>query len=168
MRHKDALFFRDARPCIGNGRTRRAFRSRRRLSGAHDYRPNVQRARERRTTATTAADCVDRHRLRGRLRRRRLSGRHGGTGPADRAHNAASADHPADWQAGIGLGWIVGLAGGRVELAASRLSVVRTIVDCAVALALGYMGSRWGRVELGWVAYAAVGFGTLKLLFEDL
>jgi hypothetical protein len=37
-----------------------------------------------------------------------------------------------------------------------------------VALALGYMGSRWGRVELGWVAYAAVGFGTLKLLFEDL
>jgi hypothetical protein len=63
---------------------------------------------------------------------------------------------------------IVGLAGGRVELAASRLSVARTIVGCAVALALGFVGSRWKRVELGWVAYSAVGFGTLKLLFEDL
>jgi hypothetical protein len=61
---------------------------------------------------------------------------------------------------------IVGLAGGRIE--ASRLSVARTIVGCAVALALGFVGSRWKRVELGWVAYAAVGFGTLKLLFEDL
>jgi hypothetical protein len=70
--------------------------------------------------------------------------------------------------AALAVAAIVGLAGGRVELAASRLSVVRTIVDCAVALALGYMGSRWGRVELGWVAYAAVGFGTLKLLVEDL
>ena len=70
--------------------------------------------------------------------------------------------------AAIAVGAIVGLAAGRAELAASRLSVVRTIVDCAVALALGYFGSRWRRVELGWVAYAAVGFGTLKLLFEDL
>jgi len=70
--------------------------------------------------------------------------------------------------AALAVAAIVGIAGGRVELAASRLSVVRTIVDCAVALALGYMGSRWNRVELGWVAYAAVGFGTLKLLFEDL
>ena len=70
--------------------------------------------------------------------------------------------------AALAVAAIVGLAGGRVELAASRLSVIRTIVDCAVALALAYMGSRWNRVELGWVAYAAVGFGTLKLLFEDL
>ncbi len=70
--------------------------------------------------------------------------------------------------AAMAVAAIVGLAAGRTEVAASRLSVVRTIVDCAVALALGYFGSRWRRVELGWVAYAAVGFGTLKLLFEDL
>jgi len=63
---------------------------------------------------------------------------------------------------------IVWLAAGRVEVAASRLSVIRTIVNCALALALGFLGSRLKRVELGWVAYAAVAFGTLKLLFEDL
>ncbi len=60
------------------------------------------------------------------------------------------------------------LATAHMELAASRLSVVRTIVNCALALAFGFAGSRWKRVELGWVAYAAVAFGTLKLLFEDL
>jgi hypothetical protein len=63
---------------------------------------------------------------------------------------------------------IVWLAAGRVELNASRLSVIRTVVTCLLALALGFLGSRWKRVELGWVAYAAVAFGTLKLLFEDL
>jgi hypothetical protein len=63
---------------------------------------------------------------------------------------------------------IVWLAAGRVELNASRLSVIRTIMNCALALALGFQGSRWKRVELGWIAYAAVAFGTLKLLFEDL
>ena len=63
---------------------------------------------------------------------------------------------------------IVGLAMGHLELGASRLSVVRTIVNCALAFGLGSLGSRWKRVELGWVAYASVAFGTLKLLFEDL
>jgi len=63
---------------------------------------------------------------------------------------------------------IVWLAAGRLELDASRLSVIRTVVNCALALALGYLGFRWKRIELGWVAYAAVAFGTLKLLFEDL
>jgi hypothetical protein len=63
---------------------------------------------------------------------------------------------------------IVGLAASRVELNASRLSVVRTVVNCALALSLGFLASRWEHLELGWVAYAAVAFGTLKLLFEDL
>jgi hypothetical protein len=63
---------------------------------------------------------------------------------------------------------ILWLASGRLELSPSRLSVVRTIVNCGLALALGYLGSCWKRIELGWVAYAAVAFGTLKLLFEDL
>ncbi|MGO9086354.1 MAG: hypothetical protein ACLQBK_14095 [Candidatus Sulfotelmatobacter sp.] len=70
--------------------------------------------------------------------------------------------------AALAVAAIVGLFAGRMELGASRLSVVRTIVNCALALALGFLGSRWKRVELGWVAYAAVAFGTLKLLFEDL
>ncbi len=53
-------------------------------------------------------------------------------------------------------------------LHASSLSVVRTVVTCSVALLLAYSGSRWKRVELLWVAYVAIAFGTLKLLFEDL
>jgi hypothetical protein len=63
---------------------------------------------------------------------------------------------------------IVWVAAGRLELSPSRLSVVRTIVNCALALALGFLASRWKHIELRWVAYAAVAFGTLKLLFEDL
>jgi hypothetical protein len=60
------------------------------------------------------------------------------------------------------------LGSGRMELSPSRLSVVRTIVNCVLALALGFAGSRWKHVELRWVAYAAVAFGTLKLPLEDL
>ncbi len=63
---------------------------------------------------------------------------------------------------------IASLSAGRMELNASRLSVIRTVVNCALALALGFLCSRTKHVELGWVAYAAVAFGTLKLLFEDL
>jgi hypothetical protein len=63
---------------------------------------------------------------------------------------------------------IVWIADGRGELSASHLSVVRTIVICVLALALGFLRLRWRRIELGWVAYAAVALGTLKLLFEDL
>ena len=70
--------------------------------------------------------------------------------------------------AALAVAAIVWVSTGRMELSASRLSVIRTIVNCALALALGFLGSRWKRVELGWVAYAAVAFGTLKLLFEDL
>ncbi len=60
------------------------------------------------------------------------------------------------------------LATGSAALAASTLSVVRTVVICAVALALAIMGSRFNRIELGWLAYTAVALGTLKLLVEDL
>jgi len=69
---------------------------------------------------------------------------------------------------GLAVVAIVIIASGRFDLTASRLSVVRTIVNCALALSLGFLGSRWNHVELGWIAYAAVAFGTLKLLFEDL
>jgi hypothetical protein len=60
----------------------------------------------------------------------------------------------------------LGSAGGMLN--ASRLSVVRTVVICAVALLLGFSGSRLKRAELLWVAYVAIAFGTLKLVFEDL
>jgi hypothetical protein len=62
----------------------------------------------------------------------------------------------------------VSLAAAPMKLAASRLSVIRTMVNCLLALALGFAGSRWKRVELGWVAYAALSLGTLKLVLEDL
>jgi hypothetical protein len=64
---------------------------------------------------------------------------------------------------------VAGIAGlGAGELSASRLSMVRTVVTCLMALALGYAGSRWNRVELGWVAYGAIALGALKLVVEDL
>jgi len=63
---------------------------------------------------------------------------------------------------------VVWVAAGLLEIAAPHLSVVRTIVNCILALALAFLGSRWKRLELGWIAYAAVAVGTLKLVFEDL
>ena len=63
---------------------------------------------------------------------------------------------------------VAAIAGPHVELGPSRLSVIRTIVNCALALTLAFLGSRSRKLELGWLAYAAVAFGTLKLLFEDL
>jgi hypothetical protein len=53
-------------------------------------------------------------------------------------------------------------------LNASRLSVVRTVVTCSIALILGFSGSHLKRAELLWVAYVAIALGALKLLFEDL
>jgi hypothetical protein len=52
-------------------------------------------------------------------------------------------------------------------LNASRLSVVRTVVICSVALILGFGGSYLKRGELLWVAYVGIALGALKLLFED-
>ena len=61
---------------------------------------------------------------------------------------------------------IVRLA-GHIELGASHLSMIRTIVICLVALALG-LASRRRHIELRWIAYTALGLGTLKLALEDL
>ena len=63
---------------------------------------------------------------------------------------------------------ISGLASGRVELTPSRLSVIRTIVNCVLAIVLAVASWSCKHIELGWVAYGAVAFGTLKLLLEDL
>jgi len=74
--------------------------------------------------------------------------------------------------AGVGAALAV-MAGVRIGSAtgmlnASRLSVIRTVATCSVALILGFTGSRLKRAELVWVAYFAIAFGSLKLLFEDL
>jgi hypothetical protein len=70
--------------------------------------------------------------------------------------------------AALAIAAIVGLASRHFELAASSLSVIRTMVICAVALTFGFLGSLQRRIELAWLAYATVALGTLKLLVEDL
>jgi len=48
------------------------------------------------------------------------------------------------------------------------LAATRTTVICLAALALALAGSRWKRIELVWLGYAAIASCTLKLMFEDL
>lgn len=63
------------------------------------------------------------------------------------------------------LVWLVA-RGAAPEL--PQLAVIRTIVTCAAALLLAFVGARWKRTELVWMAYAAAVLGSLKLVFEDL
>jgi hypothetical protein len=70
--------------------------------------------------------------------------------------------------AAVTVSVVVRLSASRIELGASELSVIRTVAISGLALALGIAGSRRNRIELSWAAYAALGFGTIKLLFEDL
>ncbi|HEV2398138.1 MAG TPA: hypothetical protein VGS27_14425 [Candidatus Sulfotelmatobacter sp.] len=70
--------------------------------------------------------------------------------------------------AAVGVSVVVRLGASRMELGASELSVIRTIALSALALALGIAGSTRKRIELNWAAYAALGFGTIKLVLEDL
>lgn len=49
-----------------------------------------------------------------------------------------------------------------------ELAVIRTVVTCVTVLLLAWIGARWTRRELVWIAYAAAILGSLKLLFEDL
>ena len=51
---------------------------------------------------------------------------------------------------------------------AAHVAVIRTLITCAVALALAFSGSRWQRTELLWIAYGTLALVTAKLLFEDL
>ncbi|MFZ1919375.1 MAG: hypothetical protein WAU58_17520 [Terriglobales bacterium] len=64
-----------------------------------------------------------------------------------------------------GLVWLaaIGMTPG-----ASHVAVIRTLITCALALALALSGSRWRRIELVWTAYGTLAFVTAKLLFEDL
>jgi hypothetical protein len=63
---------------------------------------------------------------------------------------------------------MVRISAGRLQLDASRISVIRTAAICLAALALGFFAAHWKRAELVWVAYSVVALGTLKLFLEDL
>jgi hypothetical protein len=56
----------------------------------------------------------------------------------------------------------------RFVVSSPHLAGIRTVVTCLVALTLAFLAGRLRRAELGWLAYAAVGMGALKLLVEDL
>jgi hypothetical protein len=49
-----------------------------------------------------------------------------------------------------------------------HVALIRTLVLCTIALGLAFAGSRWQRPEMRRIAYAALGFLAIKLLFEDL
>ena len=49
-----------------------------------------------------------------------------------------------------------------------HVAVIRTLITCALALALAFSGARWQRVELVWLAYGTLACVTVKLLLEDL
>jgi len=63
---------------------------------------------------------------------------------------------------------LVWLAAVGMTPGASQVAVIRTLITCAVALALAFSGSRWQRAELVWIAYGTLALVTAKLLFEDL
>jgi hypothetical protein len=50
----------------------------------------------------------------------------------------------------------------------SHVAVIRTLTACALALALAWLGPHWHRIELVWLAYAALAAVAAKLLLEDL
>jgi hypothetical protein len=51
---------------------------------------------------------------------------------------------------------------------APHIAFIRTLILCALAFALAFIGSRWRRVELTRIAYATLALVAAKLLFEDL
>ena len=49
-----------------------------------------------------------------------------------------------------------------------HVAFIRTLILCVIALALVFTGSRWRRLELKRLAYAALALTAAKLVFEDL
>ncbi|MGC2890839.1 MAG: hypothetical protein WB627_17345 [Candidatus Acidiferrum sp.] len=70
--------------------------------------------------------------------------------------------------AALAVGALVWLISRGVPVSPPHLAVLRTLVTCAAALMLAFVGARWKRLELVWMAYAAAALGSLKLVFEDL
>lgn len=63
---------------------------------------------------------------------------------------------------------LVWLAALGMTPGASHVAIIRTLITCALALAVAFSGSRWHRIELVWTAYGTLLFVTAKLLFDDL
>ncbi|MGA2004007.1 MAG: hypothetical protein ABSG70_11525 [Terriglobales bacterium] len=63
---------------------------------------------------------------------------------------------------------LVWLAAIGMNIGASHIAIIRTLIPCALALAVAWSGSRWRRIELVWTAYGILVFVSAKLLFEDL
>jgi hypothetical protein len=63
---------------------------------------------------------------------------------------------------------LVGLTATVITPGSSHIAVIRTLTACALALALAWLGPRWRRIELVWLAYATLAAVAAKLLFEDL
>lgn len=64
-----------------------------------------------------------------------------------------------------GLVWLAAVG---MTPSASYVAVIRTLITCALALALAFGGSRWERIELVWTAYGTLALVAVKLLFQDL
>jgi hypothetical protein len=56
----------------------------------------------------------------------------------------------------------------RLTPAAFHVAFIRTLILCAVSLVLAFAGARWRRLGLKRIAYAALAFVAVKLVFEDL
>jgi len=63
---------------------------------------------------------------------------------------------------------LVWLISRGAEPSPPQLAVIRTTATGAAALLLTFAGARFRQAEFVWMAYAAVGLGFLKLVFEDL
>jgi hypothetical protein len=64
----------------------------------------------------------------------------------------------------VALVWLVARGAAR---SLPQLAVIRTMVTCATALLLAFVGARWKRLELVWMAYAAAALGSL-IVFQDM
>lgn len=63
---------------------------------------------------------------------------------------------------------MVWLTATAITPGSSRIAVIRTLAACALALTLAWLGPRWRRIELVWLAYATIAAVAAKLLLEDL
>jgi hypothetical protein len=63
---------------------------------------------------------------------------------------------------------MVWLTATRITPGIPHVAVIRTLAACVLALALAWLGPRWHRIELVWLAYAILALLAVKLLLEDL
>jgi hypothetical protein len=63
---------------------------------------------------------------------------------------------------------LLSLSALHMTLSAPYIAFIRTLILCILALALAKASSRWRRVELTRIAYAALGLVAAKLLLEDM